>query len=91
MKGHLKELEKKRGKSPTKYQARENQKKNVDQKQRKIQKKHIEQAQEKDKPIYMDTHILPVTRTKQIHDMTSTLISSNNRAIDKRKYLQKAT
>lgn len=92
MKGHLKELKKKRGKSPTKYQARENQKENVDQKQRKLQKKHIETSTRKRKAnLYGHSHSLPVTRlTKQIHDMTSTLISLTNRAIDKRKCLQKA-
>lgn len=42
MKGYLKELKKNRVKSPTKYQARENQKQNVYKKQRKLQKKHIE-------------------------------------------------
>lgn len=47
MKGHLKELKKKRGKSPTKYQARENEKENVYQKQRKIQKNHIETSTRK--------------------------------------------
>lgn len=47
MKGHLKELKKKRGKSPTKYKARENQKENVDQKQRKLQKKHIQTSTRK--------------------------------------------